>query len=516
MQRTKTLGVAAALLSAAVAAVLLTGGASATAWHTYKGDMFAGHAYGLQVPSGAQSIEFLFEGDEAGGAAIGVYAPSGEKLGYYGLGAQLTAASIANPSAGRYVVYVYDVSDGALRVRVNSADEPAKLDLEAVDLLREDTKIGTFEQGKLDQVITAQLKAPAVFVTLLYQGSARDLDATVSSSKGAVVSIKGESATAFSPGVWTTLKGERSFDASKLDGTTYTVEVHAAQFEGTMVLTTLALDLAASMPAAPDARAPMPAAPSANAPKAKASAASFETAAAHFALEEGVPLAFTVSAPTTLALADPAALDEDGDERYDDHCQPLHGVIAIYAPDDSLLALVELSHDEPMALVELPVKGEYVVYARHVEGDVILGRLAGLSAPPALRALATQTETVTFEAALSVPGGARETFELAHTPLDIALRFEDGIGTLSSVHVKNEKGSVAYANALVVAHGANFFQWSDVKPENFAAGEHTLTTHFGTYEGTVELVSTYYVRASSAPLAEAPVEPVEKEEPHKH
>lgn len=494
MQRTKVFAVSAALVSAVVAAVLLTGGANAATWHTYSGDMFAGHAYALDVPEDAESVEFLFDSAQTGKAEIGVYAPDGKRAGYYELATGLTAASVANPSEGRYVVYVYDVTDGALSVRVNAEEAPEKLALSEVELVRTETKIGTFEQGPVDQVITQDLARETVFVTLLYQGSSKDLDATVSSAKGAVVTITDESASAFSPGVWTRMTGTRLFDASQLDGTKYTIEAHAAQFEGTMVLTTLAvkIDMPTPIPLVP--HAPHRHAPHAPAePAAPAERPSFESATAQFALEEGIPVAFYAEG-TTLLLADPAALDEDedGDASYEDDCQPLHGVIAIYTPGDELLSIVELSHDEAVATVELPVKGEYVAYARHVEGDVILAKIAG-QAKVDFRALATAEETITIEDLSGMRDQTSSPVEFVNVPLELSLRFVDGIGTLSSIRLDNEKGTVASSTALAVITGVDMLQWADVQPENFAKGQHTLRMD-GLYDGTVEITSVHYLR----------------------
>lgn len=522
MERTKAFAIAAALVAAGTVAVMLTGGAAAASWHTYKGDMFAGHAYGLQVPPGAESIEFAFEGSESGLATLSVYAPDGAKVGSYELSAALTAASIANPTSGRYVAYVYEVTDGALTVRVSAPEQPAKLELDEVDLLREDTTIGTFEQGKLDQSITTELKIAPVFLTLLYKGSASDLDATVSSPKGAIVTITDESASAFSPGVWTTLKGERAFEPANLEGKTFTVEAHAKQFEGTLVLTTVALDLRAPpTPLMPDARAPMPPAPPSapgHAPAPPAPDVRFDAASAHFALEEGAPVAFEAPA-TTLVIQHPEALAceaEEEEESHDHSCASMHGTVAVYAPDDSLVALVELSRETPAVAVVLPAKGEYVAYARHVEDQPILAKLVGVSTPPALRTLETAEEVVEVSQPFAAWEEATHTLTLANAPIDLRLRFSDGIGSLSSIQLENENGLVAEANALVVAHELDFFQWSYVAPEHFAKGEHSLGMH-GVYEGTIEVVSTYYVRASEVTTAavededaeEAPKEPAD-------
>lgn len=482
MQRTKVLAVSATLVSAALAAVLLTGGASAATWHTYSGDMFAGHAYALDVPEKAQSIEFLFDGAPTGRAEIGVHAPDGKRAGYYELVPTLAAASVANPVKGRYVVYVYDVVDGALTVRVDAAQAPEALSLREIDLVRTETKIGDFEQGKLDQVITSELRRETVFVTLLYRGSASDLDATVSSAKGAVVTIADESATAFSPGVWTRMSGTRTFEAANLDGTKYEVEVHAAQFEGTMVLTTLSLKIEMPTPVPPVPQQHEHEPPAPPAPPAPVERPAVDPATAQFALEEGVPVAFAAEG-ATLVLMSPDA----------------HGQVVVYTPDDEVLAVVDLTHGKEMATVTLPAKGEYVAYARHVGGDAILARIEG-QAEVEVRTLRTSQEMVTIDELSGTRDRTSSPIDLRHVPLELELRFVDGIGTLSSLDLSNERGPVATTDALAVLPGIDMLQWAAVEPKNFARGQHTLAI-MGMYEGTVEVTSLHYVREPAAQAA---------------
>lgn len=522
MQRTKVFAVATGLVAAVTATVLLAGGASAATWHVYEGDVYSGHAYALDVPDGAQSVEFLFAGAEAGTAAIGVYAPDGEKAGFYELGADLTAASVANPDTGRYVVYVYDVTDGALSIRVNSKAEPAELQLTEIALARQDIRIGEFVQGKLDQQITADLKTPTVFVTLLYEGSAKDLDATVSSEKGAVVTIVDETATAFSPGVWTSLKGERTFDAANLDGAKYTVEVHAAQFEGRMILTTLALDLQeAAMPVTK----PVPAPPApAKAPRAHSQLDAEGEAAAtpEFALQQLTAVAFAAPAGT-LVLVDPALLERMAAEEkgegyeYGDDCEYVHGLVSIYAPDDTLLASVTLDHENPTAEVELPVSGEYVAYTHGAQRDVVLAKIIGASVAPTLRVLELEeVETVVPMDGLALDLRSAQ-IQLERIPLTIDMRLE-GIGALTSAHLTNELGEVAGTQELVSMHGP-ISGWAYVNRENFAAGVHDLSMG-GAFEGDVVIQTLHFIRDSEVvveevakPQAEQEQEPEEPEAP---
>lgn len=496
MQRSKVLAVVAALVAAATAAVVFAGGASAASWHVYEGDMFAGHAYGLQVPAGAESVEFILDGVEAAAGDIGVYAPDGSRVGFYALSASLTAASVANPDEGQYVVYVYEVVDGALSVRVNSEDAPA-LKLDEVPLAREETKIGTFPQGSLDQVITSDLERAPVFVTLLYEGSATGLDATVSSEKGDVVTIVDETATAFSPGVWTSMKGERLFDAANLDGAKYTVEVHADRFEGTMVLTTLALDLPMPGVVAP---APTPTwTKPARAPVAPVPAASEAT----FALEPQEAVAFTAPAGKLLLL-DPEALaekaaeesEDDANASHDHEARDAYALISIYTPDDALLTVVELSRAEPTVEVELPVAGEYVAYTRFATSDVVLAKIDGLALAPAVRQLAIERETMEVAVGAMLGEASGTDVELTHVPLELYLGFVDGVGALARVELSHEEGIVATAEQpLLVPGGAMPLGWSFTDYGAYASGMHTLTSD-GAFEGTLQLAYAWYDRAA--------------------
>jgi hypothetical protein len=322
------------------------------------------------------------------------------------------------------------------------------------------------------------------------------LDATVSSEKGVIVTITDESATAFSPGVWTSLKGERVFDASNLEGALFTTEIHAEQFEGTMVLTTLALDLAKPMPP----MAPMtPKAPTApGAPDAPAARPAVEDAPGVFGLHAGSAVAFTVPAGM-LQLLDPAqiereAAEEQGDEySYGDDCQYTHALITLYAPDDSVLALIELNHDTPTAEIELPVAGEYVAYTHFAEEDIILATIAGSRAAPELRNLAIENETFEVASENLLMSGEPAVLLFEHVPVMVTLAW-NGQGVLSHASLENEKGVVAQSDGLAVLPGSPmmFGSWADL--ENYAKGEHTLNVDGAFFSGSVLVDVLHYVR----------------------
>jgi hypothetical protein len=324
MDRNKLVAIVVGALAMTGVVAYGLGSAQAATWHDYKGDIFAGHAYGLQVPADAKSYEVVLSGDDAASAKLAFFEPSGAKLGYYALSKDLTSASVAAPEAGRHILYVYDLQGGALSLRIDSETEPSVLDLHKIQLNKAEIDVGSQDAaGKLDKVFTAKVPTTPVFVTLLYEGSANGLDATVASAKGDVVTIADETGVAFSPGVWTTQTGTRTSDPGNLDGTAYTVTIHADKFEGRLVLTSLSLDLKA--PPLPTPVKGTPSAPSATA----TTPAPVPAPGSVFALPVGKAMAFDAKAGT-LVLS--AIKDSKRNDSY------VSDAISIYAPDDTLLS----------------------------------------------------------------------------------------------------------------------------------------------------------------------------------
>lgn len=499
--RTKSFAVVLALVSAGAAALLIAGPASAAEWHVYKGDVYPGHAYGLMIPSGAESFEINLEGGADAAGSLAVYDPASAKVGHYELSSALTSASVASPASGRYVIYVYELAAGALTLRVNAEKAPEVLDLQKMPLVREDVAIGGSDApAKLDKVVSANLKAPAVFLTLLYEGRAEAMDATVSSGKGVVMTIAGETGTAFAPGVYSSLSGSRRMNAANLEGTAYTVEVHAQSFEGTLVLTTLAVDFKAPEPAPPAPEAPKtPKAPGAVKPGAPG-ANWTASAAPVFAFEQGKAYAFVAKAGQ-LILADPMVeeatrdADEEEHEAHYSHYD-VHGALSVYGPDDGLVAYVVLEHEEMTASVDLPVDGEYVVYVHEAKDEMVLAKLAGATAAPALRQVALVEASFTFDAQSFFGDGATE-FVLPQAPVALRLEPDESVDLLPHVAIDNEDGTVAYYSALARTGSFDLFGWTMVDPANFRAGEHTV--HVQGVMGTgITLTVVTFDRAAEA------------------
>lgn len=495
MDRNKLLAFSAAAVAALAVASIGLGGAQAATWHDYKGDVFAGHAYGLQVPAKAKSYEVVLTGGPNASAKVALFDPSGARLAYHELSPAMGAASVGSPAPGRHVLYVYDVVDGALAVRVNADDAPA-LDLQEIPLAREDVSLGEQDApAKLDKTITTKLGATPVFLTLLYQGSARDLSATVASAKGDVVTITGESGTAFAPGVFNAQTGARASQPSNIDGVAYTAKIQAESFQGELFLTALSLDLRA--PAAPMAKqAPVPA-PPARPEHAPARAPAAPLGAATIELEEGAATAFVVDAGK-LTLASPREDEGEGDAGATD-------AVSVYGPDDALVAYVELSGDEPAATIDLATPGEYVAFVHQARSGKIVAQVVG--GPSAL--VARELVLVEDEIAISVSsGGEASTLTLPHVPVALRLAVDDAVGALGSARLLNEEGVVAEAQSLAAAPGAGFLSWSQQFPERFAKGEHALRVD-GVLEGELRLVVVRFVRDATA---EAPAPAVENED----
>src|ERR1051325_6808204 len=102
MDRNKIVAIVAGALAALGVVACGLGTAQAASWHDYKGDVFAGHAYGLQVPADAKSYEVTLSGEPTASAKVAFFDPSGAPLGYHQLSKALTPASVASPQPGRH------------------------------------------------------------------------------------------------------------------------------------------------------------------------------------------------------------------------------------------------------------------------------------------------------------------------------------------------------------------------------------------------------------------------------
>lgn len=484
MQRHQFLAfVVAAVAAVAGASVFMLGTAQAATWHDYKGDLYPGHAYGLQVPDQADAVEILLEGDAAT-AALALYDPAGIILAYHELDAANPAVTLEAPAEGRYVVYVYSLEDGALKVRVNALLAPLTANLQQMPLYKEEVSL-TVSDGAapLDLVKKLDLKSTPAFVTLLYEGSVRGLDATIASPKGDVLAIAGESGVAFAPGVWSSISGERASVPKNLDGLQYTVKAAAEKFEGSLVLTSLTIDHTVA-PEAPDAPPAAPAAP----PLVLGTA---------FTAPEGKAMAFQATKGSIRVTNVEPVVEKDSDAEREREPYWSAG-LSIYAPDDSLLAYVELDRSDPNATIKLPADGEYVVFVHHASDKGLLVQLVGATTASSIRALPLAKEEFVLELGSGLYGEAA-TFALAHVPVALDARLsEDAMGALSWVRIVNDNGEVAGVSTFVRAPGVDVFDWSHESPANFAMGEHALEVQ-GVMEGSLTLVSHYFLRSGEAP-----------------
>lgn len=484
MQRSKLLVLAVATAVGLGGAMLLLGNASAATWYDYEGDLHAGHAYGLQVPTKADAYEIILDGDATATAQIALYDPAGQKLGYHTLDASDPSVLIESPAKGRHAIYVYEIEGGALKLRVDAPLAPVTTSLQEMPLYKEELALDApSSPGPLDLDDEVTLRGTPVFLTLLYEGSAKNLDASVASPAGEVVSIVDESGTAFSPGVWSSLSGERRSEPANIDGVSYQILATAERFEGSLVLTTLTIDQAV-----PEVTAPVVDAPVVN---------------GEIKLPVGVPIAFTATkGEVTLAQVEDV-VKRDNDTDQEDYYS---AGLSLYAPDDTLLAYVRTDSDDENLTITLPEDGEYVAYLHHASDKAMVLRLMGSASATGVRELTTAQEEFDFDLS---PGLGREgaAFEIQHVPLEVRAKLDKAsTGVLGWVNIENDNGYVASANAFAKAPGVDLFDWSSQDPANFAAGSHELRTQ-GVVQGKLRLVSVYYQRVTPAePIAEEPAE----------
>lgn len=500
MKRTQLAALGIALAAVVAGAIALAPSAAAAEWHVYEGDIHPGHAYGLLVPAGARSYEIALDGAEGASASVTLLDPAGEKLGHYALTAAAATVAVVTPVEGRHVLYVYDVAGGALQVRVDAEEAPA-LSLQPLPLVREDAEVASGDGGPLVRTMTATLRSEPVFLTLLYEGSVRGLDATIASAGGDAVTIADETGTAFSPGVWSSLTGSRSTDAARIDGATYQVTATADAFEGTMTLATLAIDLA-SPPVEVPTEPPVP-------PQRPGELPLHETPAHAPVVHLAEARAFELTlAAGTLEILDPHAIAAEDEDRSDLPDRAAFAV-SIRSPDDELVAYIDEPGDQLAYAVEIPEDGAYVAYVHHASSGLLLARQAS-GAPIAMRELQLATEVVELELAGLSPFFGEVRFDLANVPVAMDLFVSNGVSAFGHLAVENEKGVVAERSETVRTPFFDDSWGAALYPESFMSGEHRLWTS-GHFTGRVTIVSVSYLRDTVAP-----VEPVHEDGAHEH
>lgn len=509
MQRHKLLALAVGALAAlGGASFMFLGNAQAATWHDYKGDLYAGHAYGLQVPAKAEAYEITLEGEPGATATFTLLDPEGASLGHHVLTWESPSLLVEEPAQGRHALYVYDLQGGALKLRVDALLAPLSVGLQKLPLHKADLVLAEqAEAAPLDLAVEKDLGATPVFLTLLYEGSVTDLDATLASAKGDVVTIRDESGTAFAPGVWSHLKGERASDPANLEGAVFAIAAKAERFEGTLTLTALSVDQKVPAETEATTAAPAPAPLPVN---------------GAFTAPVGTPIAFTASkGALRITDVEDVVVQDGNDEDEEAQHDYWTGAIAIYDPADALIAYVELDDRSPNATVKLPADGEYVAYVHDARADGFLLQLVGEATLSGIRELAVATEEFEFDVSggILLFGDEGEAFTLLHPPVKMEATLDEGSdAVLSSVYVENENGVVVSTSTFLQAPAVDFGDGSYQQPENFAAGEHAVHAQ-GVTEGTLTLVSTYYLRQDApaveavAPVAAEPAAPAEPPAP---
>jgi hypothetical protein len=410
---------------------------------------------------------------------------------------------VASPQAGAYVLYVYSLKEAALHLAVDSRTAP-DAQLDQLSLQREEIAIASFDQpAPLDKAMTATFHQAPMVVSLLYEGSVDRLDAKVASGKGDVLTITGESGTAFSPGVVTDQTGSRASSFGNLDGLAYTATAHARSFQGTMVLVGLSLELPRSVPVEVEA----PGTPSA--PPTPPANPHLDAAAPALRLSQGRAFAFEAQ-PGELKVADPQAKDGNGrDGAY------YGATVLVFTPDDKLLGIVSLNRTNGgVASIALPRAGEYVAFVERAGNLAVYAQVPG--GDGVARELKLGHESFDFNADALSPTGAQQTrFELLHAPVRMALDGSQALAVLGGADVRNEMGVVASWQGPAQVPGMDLLGSSgySVSP-HFAAGEHVFEAWQFT-QGAFTLKTTYYLRDTpvAPPAPATPAEPASPPEP---
>lgn len=483
MQR-KVMMVALATLAAGFAGFVVAGSALGAGWIDYEGKLTAGSGYAIVVPPGAEAFEVLLAPKGDGALAhVTILDPTDARIGYYTLDGSTTAADVVNPDAGVYVVYVYDVKNATLGVRLRAADAPQDLKLVRATTMRTDVPVATFDEAApLSKILTVNVKAEPVFMTLLYQGQVESLNADVATKAGPVVTIRDESGTAYAPGLTTGSSGTRTLSPENLAAGRVDVTVRAASFEGQLFLTTLTL----SRPViAPQEVSVPPVPPVPTVPKV--------------VVEPGQAMAIRADGGVTMLLA-PAELEE----KHDNHTRGgKHGYYGprsstsyvVYGPDDAFVASGEVGGRGKNVSLPLEMAGEYVVYV-HRGGAPVSLSLLGVDA---IESHELPVVKRAFNAGHVVePLGAQRVwkFSLESPPLEMAARLDgaDAVAVGARTALKSERGPAVMQENILQASSIQLWDDAKVVPKHMVAGPWSLALEGATVMGDLRVDWLTYER----------------------
>lgn len=481
MERNKALMIAVLTITAGAAAFFVAGSAFGQDWYEYKGRLTAGNAYLVTVPANAEALELELIGNGDGAAAtVAVFDPADEKLAVWKLDGATGKATLANPDAGDHVLFVYTLTNGGLSLRTLAAETDAGvLSIKRIGTERDDVRITSVDKpSALSETFTAKLKKEPVFATLLYSGSAENLAATVASPKGTVLEVVSETGTAYSPGLYGTVTGERNVFPENLASGVYTVTASADRFEGDLFLTFANFRRSDVKEIAPDPTLPEPVEP---------------TNAAEIWPE--VPTALEIgSGVSSIVFSLPTEKEEEADDDGDNNSfappappgpggdwgWTYHGgcpeAISVYTPDDKLLGIATFDEETMTATMPIPAPGEYVVVVRGMYSHTpVLASLDGVLAPQT-RELATTVEEIDLGKIMPLEGGVTTEFTLEKAPLLLAWRMQGGSGAVFADGVfESPLGEAVRQNSVVAGDWTMWSEGMTITYENLVDGEYAFT-----------------------------------------
>lgn len=505
MVRNKALWIAALTLTAAAGAFVFAGSAFGQDWYEYKGRLTAGNAYLVTVPAGAESLELaLLPNGETAAATLAVFDPEDDKVAVWKLDGATSTATLANPTKGDYVVFVYTLNDGGLAIRTLADDAASDLlQIKRVGTERQDVRIATIDTpSALSQNFASpKLGHEPVFATLLYSGSAEGLTATVASPKGTVLSVADETGTAYGPGLYGSVTGTRTVFPENLASGVYTVNVAADRFEGDLFLTFASFKRGELKEIAPDPDVDVvlpdettavkvaPEVPTAILVPAGAGVLRFtipheeEETDEEGAKDDGSP-----PPPPT-----PAGPGDDGSWGGSHSWYACPSAVSVYTPDDKLLGVATFDEDFT-ATIPVTQAGEYVVLVRGGDSRMpVLLDMPLLGAAPKARQLGTVTDTIDLGRIRPLEGSVETVFELEQAPLMLAWRMDGGSGALFADGLfESSVGEAVRQDSLVAGGWSGWSDSMDVDLEALVDGEYTFTFNSPTaYGNIVGLVVRY-------------------------
>lgn len=391
--RKRTVLVAALTVTSALAGFVVAGTALGADWFEYEGRVAAGNAYFVPVPAKADTLSFVLTpglNATAPVARFTVLDPEDGRVGNFDLGDGTRSADLVQPREGAYILYVYDLAEATLTVRLEAPDA-SDLRLARAEVAREDKVVlRAPEGGAVAREVVVDLPREPLFVTLLYQGRVENLEATVESPKGRVLTIAGESGTSYAPGLSVGSAGARDADLMNLASGAYRIGVKADALDGTLYFTSLQVERPVlDEPVVPEE-------PPRKAPRAPVPPPAPGTPFAE--IPSRVPVAVAVE-ESALLIALPGhfagedeATDEDEAENEDGapHRHGAHGAyttVVVYDPADNLVGAFDLSTQKPAHVLRDLPQGEYVVFAHAWsgrEGDVVAGVASATGGDPPL------------------------------------------------------------------------------------------------------------------------------------